>query len=147
MTRILEGKNRASPSEAASFIDKVEELMKEKTSEQGTFMAKCKAINERIKEVLDDAKSQGVAKKLVKSIVSAREHEAKAKALRDDLEDEDQKFFVDIRKVLCDLADTPLGAAAMDRQEQGAREKDPVAAAAEKAWGEPDPIKEPATSH
>lgn len=139
MTRILEGKNRASPSEAASFVDKFEELEQQVASERGSFMARCKAIRERQKELLDDAKSQGVAKKLVKSIVAARDHEAKAKALRDELEEEDKKFFVDIRRALGDYADTPLGAAAAKREEPPADGKDPIAAAAEAAWDEADP--------
>ena len=147
MTRILEGKNRASPSEAASFVDKFDELEKEIASERGIFMSKCKAIREKQKELLDDAKSQGVAKKLVKSIVAAREHEAKAKALRDDLEDEDRKFFVDIRKALGDFADSPLGAAAVEREGDPAGGKDPIAAAAEQAWDDADPNKKPATAH
>lgn len=136
MTRILEGKNRATPSEAASFVDQYEALEKELASERGSFMAKCKAIRDRQKELLDDAKSQGVAKKLVKSIVGARDYEAKAKALRDELEKEDQDYFVDIRKALGDFADSPLGAAAVKREDGDA---DPIAAAADKAWSDADP--------
>jgi hypothetical protein len=138
MTRILEGKNRATPSEAASFVDQFEELEAEIASERGTFMAKCKAIRERQKDLLEDAKSQGVGKGLVKSIAKARELEAKAKAIRDEMEDDDRAFFIDIRKALGDdYSALPLGAAAVAREDGNG--VDPIAAAADKAWNDGSP--------
>lgn len=120
MTRILEGKNRASAEEAGSFVDQFEEFEAEIASERGTFMAKCRAIRERQKELLDDAKSQGVGKGLVKAIAKARELEAKAAKIRDEMEDDDKAFFIDIRKALGDdYSALPLGAAAVAREEGG----------------------------
>lgn len=140
MARILEGKNRASPSEAGSFVDKYEEFEAQLASERSKFMLACKKIHEQQRELLDDAKSQGVAKKVVKTIVDARKLEAKAKAAFASLEDDDRSFAVDIRKALGDFADLPLGAAAVSANGQ-----DPTTAAivdaATKAWDDADPKK------
>lgn len=114
----LEGRNRASADEAASFIDKFEELEKQVDSLRGEFMAKVKKVREAQSELLDDAKSQGVAKKVVKTVVEARRLEAKAKEKMEDLEDDDRVMAVDIRKALGDYADLPLGAAAVDREDR-----------------------------
>ena len=123
MARVLEGRNRANAEEAASFVDKFEELEQEFASLRGKFMADAKAIRDKQKELLDDAKSQGIAKKVVKNVVKARELEARAKDLRDDLEDDDRELFVDIRKALGDFADLPLGAAAVDREDGDAEDR------------------------
>lgn len=126
MPRILEGKNRASPDEAASFVDKLEELNEQLESLKIEHMNKARKVHEEIKDLLDDAKSQGVPKKVVKGIVQARKLEAKARDVRDELENDDREFFIDIRTALGDFKDSPLGAAAVDREEGQA---DPTTAA------------------
>lgn len=142
MARILEGKNRASADEAASFVDKFEELEAEVASERGKFMAACRAIRERQKELLEDAKSQGVKKSVVKAIAKARELEAKARDMLADIEDdEDRTYAVDIRKALGDDFSTlPLGAAAVEAADKPKKKKgpDPAAKAAADAWGKED---------
>lgn len=137
--RILEGRNRATPQEAASFVDKFEELEDQIGTLRSDFMNKCKAVREQQKELLDDAKSQGIAKKVVKIIAEARRLEQKAKAKLDDLEDDDRALAVDIRKALGDYADLPLGAAAVEREGS----QDPTTAAivdaASKEWDDAAP--------
>jgi len=159
MARILEGKNRASADEAASFVDKFEELEAEVASERGKFMAACKAIRERQKELLEDAKSQGVKKSVVKAIAKARELEARARDMLADIDDdEDRTYAVDIRKALGDDFSTlPLGAAAVEAGKGNGLKQasmnadlktpDPVAAAAEKAWKDAEPKKGKAAKH
>ncbi len=143
MARILEGKNRASPSEAGSFVDKYEELEAQVATERSKFMLACKRIKDAQKELLDDAKAQGVAKKVVRTIAEIRKLEAKAKAKLDDMEDDDKSFAIDIRKALGDFADSPLGAAAVAADGQ-----DPttaaIVAAASKEWDGADPKKKAA---
>lgn len=142
MARILEGKNRATADEAASFVDQFEELEAEVASERGKFMAACRAIRERQKELLEDAKSQGVKKSVVKAIAKARELEAKARDMLADIEDdEDRSYAVDIRKALGDDFSTlPLGAAAVNAVEKPKKKKgpDPAAKAAAEAWDKED---------
>lgn len=136
MARVLDKGNKATAEEAATYVDQIEKLEEEYESERGTFMAKAKKIREAQKAVLDDAKSQGVAKKLVNTIVKSRDYDKKSKKLRDDLEDLDKAFYFDIRKHLGDFADLPLGAAAVKASPSA---KDPIAAHAEKEWDENDP--------
>jgi hypothetical protein len=119
MSRILEGRNRANGEEAASFVDKYEDLEREKLREKMSYMERCRRITEQQKELLDDAKSKGIAKKVVRNVAKARELEAKVKDLLDDLEDDDKSMFIDIRKALGDYADLPLGVAAVEREDGG----------------------------
>lgn len=150
MARILEGKNSATADEAASFVDKFEQMEVEVASERGKFMSACRAIRQRQKELLEDAKSQGVSKGVVKAIVKARELENRARNLLADIEDsEEQTFAIDIRKALGDDFSTlPLGAAAVQREEADETPKvDPVAAAAQAAWDDAAPKKGRAAKH
>lgn len=140
MSRVLEGKNRASASEAGSFVDRYEELEAQVATKRSEFMLACKKIREEQKELLDDAKSQGVAKKIVKAIAEARKLEAKAKAKLDDLEDDDRTFAVDIRKALGDFADSPLGQAAVAANGQDETTA-AIVAATDKAWTDTDSAK------
>ena len=117
MARILEGRNRANPDEMASFIDKFEELEREKLREKMAYMERCRRITEQQKDLLDDAKSQGLPKNVVKAVAKARDLERKAKNILDDLEDDQQQIFKDIREALGDYADLPLGAAAVARED------------------------------
>lgn len=117
MTRVLEGRNSANPSEAASFVQKFEELESEKLREKMSYMERCRRITEQQKELLDDAKSQGVSKKTVRTVVKARDLDRRSKDLMDELEDDERKAAVDIRKALGDYADLPLGAAAVQRED------------------------------
>ena len=81
-------------------------------------MLKAKKVREAQRELLDDAKSKGIAKKLVVAIVKARAYEAKAKKQFEDLEDDVRQYGVDIRKELGDFADLPLGQAAVKRADE-----------------------------
>lgn len=118
MARILEGRNRANADEMASFVDKFEELEKEKLREKMTYMERCRRISEQQKDLLDDAKSQGLPKTVVKSVVKARELERKIESLMEEMEDDAKQIFKDIREALGDYADLPLGQAAVSREEQ-----------------------------
>lgn len=117
MARILEGRNRANADEMASFVDKYEELEKEKLREKMSYMERCRRISEQQRELLDDAKSQGLPKNVVKAVVKARDLEKKIEALQEELEDDAAQIFKDIREALGDYADLPLGQAAVSREE------------------------------
>ena len=157
MTRILEGKNRPTPSEAGSFVAEIE---REEAAYESLKMGKLgeiakaqAAFTKRRNEIYDDAKSQGVTKGVVKGLLAARSKRRKAQQLEaesrdalNDLEPEQKDYAIDIWKALGGFADSPLGAAAIDRETAPAETKDPVAAAAEQAWGD-DPNKKPTTAH
>ena len=76
----------------------------------------------------------------------AQQLEAESRDALNDLEPEQKDYAIDIWKALGGFADSPLGAAAIDRETAPAETKDPVAAAAEQAWGD-DPNKKPTTAH
>lgn len=146
MTRILEGTNKPTPSEAASYVDKFLEHEKEIDTLRSEFMTKCKKVREAQGELLDDAKSKGVPKKVIKTLSAIKVRKQKNEQALADLDD-DKTYAVDIMKALGGFADLPLGAAAVERETAPADGKDPIAAAAEQAWDEADPSKKPATAH
>lgn len=121
MTRVLEGRNRATADEAASFAEKLIEIEDRMESLRMGHLSelakKLKPLKDEAKELLDDAKSQGVNKGVVKAVAKARKFERKAEEAIDELEDDDRQFAVDIRAVLGSFADTPLGAAAVEAGE------------------------------
>ncbi|NEH72311.1 hypothetical protein [Rhizobium leguminosarum] len=117
MARVLEGRNRATPEEMASFVDKYEQLEQEVLREKMSFMERCRRIRKAQSELLDDGKTQGLPKNVLKAVVKAREYARKADSLMEDLENDAQEIFKDIRQALGDFADLPLGAAAVEREE------------------------------
>ncbi|MBC6714740.1 DUF2312 domain-containing protein [Aurantimonas sp. DM33-3] len=112
-------KNRADQGEMRDIVERIEKLNGEKESERGTYMQRCAKINERIDQVLEEAKDKGLPKKVVKAVLKARDLERRADAQFDALEADDAELFHDIREALGDFADSPLGAAAVQREESG----------------------------
>ena len=113
-------------------------------------LERCRKIRQEQKELLDDAKSQGVTKQVVRSVVKARALQSKIAALEENLEDDDRQLFKGIREVLGDFADSPLGVAAVEREEA---QQDPTTAAVvdavkvsmtEEEWNAAGPAPEPA---
>lgn len=117
MARILEGRNSASADSMADFVKRIENLEAEKLREKMTYMERARRITEQQKEIYDEAKDEGVSKKALRAVVKVRDHERKAEGLREDLEDDDAASFDDIRSALGDYADTPLGAAAVGKDD------------------------------
>jgi uncharacterized protein (UPF0335 family) len=95
------------------FVEEIEnyrgqqDRLREKCSED------CSAITESITAVYSAAKDAGVNKKALKKVVRTRELERKAKAEREKLEGFEQDTFDKIRLALGDLAELPLGQAAL----------------------------------
>lgn len=114
MTRVLEGRNRASAEEMTSFVDKYEQLENEVLREKMSYMERCRRIRTQQKDLLDDAKSQGWEKKSVKDAVKYRDLGRKQKALLDDQEDDRKKDLVDLLTAFGDFADMPLAQAAIN---------------------------------
>lgn len=133
MSAIHERPNRASPSEAASFVeefDRLEQVREEKLRLiEAELKAKKRAIQKEVnddqKVLLDDAKKQGVNKGIIRALSDAQKIRRKAEALiekadgkLDGLEDDDREFAVDIRTALGDdFASFGLGAAAVEKDE------------------------------
>lgn len=114
MARILEGgRNSISASEEASYVEAIEEIRKELLTEKSVYMSKCKAIRQKEKEVLEDAKGQGGNPKSIKGAVKRREMERKLAAHDASFEDDDAARYEAILKALSGMEDTPLGQAAL----------------------------------
>lgn len=140
MTAIHERPNRASPSEAGSFIeefDRLEQLREEKLrSLDAEFKQKKRALNKEInadqKTQLEDAKKQGVNKGVIRALADAQKLRRKAELLAEradgkieGLEDDDREFAADIRSALGDdFSSFGLGAAAVEREDADTDEGD-----------------------
>lgn len=139
--------NRASPSEAGSFVDEYDRLEQDRESRlaqiDADFKQKKRDLNKSVngdqKAILAEAKKQGVTKAVVRAIANGqkriRKHtealqDAKSKAADgiDALETDDRDFAVDIVTALGeDFAGFGLGKAAVD-QEQADKPAGPDAA-------------------
>jgi uncharacterized protein (UPF0335 family) len=96
-------------SAARQYVERVEEVNKQKASIMGTAMAECKVLSEDIGEILDEAKNKGIPKKAVRAVVRARALEQKASEAREALEAEQMDAFDNLRLALGDLSELPLG--------------------------------------
>ncbi|TJU73578.1 MAG: hypothetical protein E5Y15_32715 [Mesorhizobium sp.] len=145
MTAIHERPNRASSSEAGSFVEEFDRLEQDREEKIRALDAEFKvkkraiqkAVNDDQKEILEDAKKHGVNKGVIRAIVDAQKLKRKAEALIeradgkvDGLEDDDREFAVDIRTALGDdFAGFGLGAAAVEREEGDDDKQDETTAA------------------
>jgi uncharacterized protein (UPF0335 family) len=107
------GTNGFDPDVLNSIVSRIESVFDDLLSERGVYMHKCKSLREDIANLYDEAKARGIPPKSLKKAVKARELNRKIDALRADLDMVDQESYDQIRFALGDLADTPLGAAAL----------------------------------
>lgn len=162
MARILEGKNRATESEAASFVDEFDRLEREREEKlrelEADFKAKKRAINAKVNEdqksILTDAKKVGVPKGVIRALADPNKRvrkasrdleraQEKAEEAVEALEPEERDYAIGIREALGDdFSSFGLGAAAVEREELGDEdpgdEPDPAAVAAAAAWDAED---------
>ena len=116
--RVMDGRNRAPADQAASFVDGVEQIEEQIDALKIDFMNQVRVKRAEQKEVLDDAKSQGWPKKIIKDMVKRRALKAKMEAITEDYEADQKQDFVDLGKALGDFLDTDLGKAASAREGQ-----------------------------
>lgn len=130
---VKDGRNSASPAQAASFVAEINRLeiqREERLAElDAEFKAKKREINKGINDdqgsIFDDAKSQGVAKGVIRAMIAEQRDLRKARRIQerageraDDLEDDDLAYVKSIREALGeDFIDLPLGAAAAARED------------------------------
>jgi F0F1-type ATP synthase membrane subunit b/b' len=113
MTKPAKG-NGFDPDEVKDYVARIEEIDEDIASATGKHMAHCKSLRQNIAEIYDEAKEAGVPKKLLKKNVARRKLEAKIEDLREELEEEERETYDQIRLALGDLAELPLGQAALD---------------------------------
>lgn len=107
------GNSGLGNTEATEFVDRIENLLRQLDSMKGAYMAECKGVREDIREVYSEAEDQGLPKNALRAVVKTRELERRADECRGSLEGEDQNAYDKIRHSLGDLAELPLGQAAL----------------------------------
>ena len=136
---VKDGRNSATPAQAASFVAEINRLeiqREERLAElDAEFKAKKREVNKWINDdqgsIFDDAKSQGVAKGVIRAMIAEQKDLRKARRIQeragertDDLEDDDLSYVKSIRDALGeDFIDLPLGAAAAAREEGGEQDE------------------------
>jgi uncharacterized protein (UPF0335 family) len=101
--------NSSALRQVVESIGRIEGEIRSKKSEYAVFVKNQRKL---INGHLDIAANQGFSKKVIKSIVKARELEGKLDNLREKLDEDDLgQSYDDYRQALGDFADTPLGAA------------------------------------
>ncbi|HEX5508772.1 MAG TPA: GapR family DNA-binding domain-containing protein [Pseudolabrys sp.] len=121
------GTNGFDPDKVKSFIERIENLQSDIRTVKAENAVRCKTIMDDIKIVLDEAKEDGIPRKELKAVLKARELERRLEETRDNLDGESQETFDQIRFALGDLAETPLGGAALARAERGKEAVDSLA--------------------
>jgi uncharacterized protein (UPF0335 family) len=104
------GHNGPSP---VAFVERVERLHGQILKQRAECMVAYRALRADITDILVEAEQAGVTRRSLKAVLKARALEAKADAVRTDLEPEDRTKYDDIRVALGDFADLPLGQAAL----------------------------------
>lgn len=107
-------------NEGAKYVERMETCDRQLDELKSEHFLKCKDVQEDKGAILDEAKNAGFTKASIKAIVKARELERKAKEAREDLDIADRDTFDSIRHSLGDLAELPLGQAAMESAANGA---------------------------
>lgn len=105
--------NGFDPDLTAQFVNRIEALYRERDQKHSEFMNEAKQILAEVSECYAMAKEKGIPKKELKAVVKTRALQRKLDAVRDNLEAEEQEQFDLIRHSLGDLAELPLGAAAL----------------------------------
>lgn len=118
------GANDFDGEKAASFIRKIEAFKADMASEQGAYMARCRAIRESINVVYTEADALGFPRKELKTHVDLRALEVRKRNLVSKLEDAQIDTFERLAESLGDFAALPLGAATVQR-EAAVRDADP----------------------
>lgn len=114
--------NGPDPKRTKECVDRIENLFAKKAELHMAYMAECAVIAGDVKDIYTEAKSAwGIPTRALKTVIKARGMERKLDALRDDLEGDDQESFDQIRLALGDLADSPLGQAALDKADGDVR--------------------------
>lgn len=105
--------NGFDPEKVKSYVSRIQNLHGDLKSRQSEYMTDCKVIRGDIKEVLDEAKDEGIPKKELRRLIKRLELEEKIEDIRNELEGDE----VDNYDLLCDalgkFGDSPLGQAAL----------------------------------
>lgn len=105
--------NGFDPTLTKRFVGEIEKHFETIASYTGEHMKRCKDVRELVTRVYDTAKDAGIPKKELKRVINLRKLDRQKQALLDDLEGDEAETVEQIQLALGDLADLPLGEAAV----------------------------------
>ena len=105
--------NEPSPTAVRKAVRDVEEQLSELLSLQGSYMNRCAKVRAKIKDIKDTAVEAGVPKKSLNTVLKRRALRRKLENTILELEKDERAEVSMLEKKLGDLADTPLGKAAL----------------------------------
>ena len=105
--------NGFDPKLVKGMTKRVETCLDKLESMKGKYMSECKAVRNDISDIYKEAKAKGIPTRPFKNYVKERELRGKIEDLRDNLEEDDQDSYDLIKQAMGELADLPLGAAAL----------------------------------
>lgn len=100
---------------ATGYVERIETLDAEIDEIMAAAREKCQPIKDDRKVIFKEAADNGIAKKPLAAVIRKRRLARRAEALRDMLSDEQAETYDSILHALGDLADLPLGKAALDK--------------------------------
>jgi len=113
------GHNSMPPPETVrTLFRRIDRLLDELASEREAYQERAREIRIEIDRALLDAENAGIPKRQAKAVIRARQLEDKLAGVRNKLELGDVESYDAIRAALGDLADTPLGKAALEKAER-----------------------------
>jgi uncharacterized protein (UPF0335 family) len=98
--------NNDLATKAAPFLQRIEEIDEELDSEKGAYMATCRTLRSRRKDVFGDAKDAGVAVKPLKAVVKRRKLENKIAGLPSEFDIDESAQYSALASA---FAGTPFG--------------------------------------
>lgn len=119
MTKPGKSSNWCDPEKLKGFVGEIEGLHEQRASAHSVYMDECKGIKEQEGEVYLTAKAAGVPKRALRSVIQVRAAERRAENIRAKLTAATQNEHDQIRHAIGDLADTPLGQAALAKSTNG----------------------------
>jgi hypothetical protein len=115
MAKPAHASNDFDPTIVNALLGKIDGFEVDLMSERGSYMSKCRNIRENIKGVYDDAKTQGIPTKELKTLVKIRKNERKNIEMYNDLE-ADQQHALAMLAATEKVKDLPLWRVAADRK-------------------------------
>ena len=109
--------NTPDAEDVKAAVAAIEHGLADLASERGRYMNLCKKIRDMMALDYEEAANKGIAKKLLKKMIKARELERKIDALVIDLEPDEASELEMLQEKLGDFIATPLGSAALQRAE------------------------------
>ena len=113
MTQQSTQTNGIDTDKAKSFVARIERLKDEILSGRGTYMFLAKRRRDDIKEVIDEAVSDGIPAKALKATIKDRELQRRRGVIQAGLDIDEGVAFEQMKEALGEFGSLPLGVAAI----------------------------------